>query len=304
MADLKIGMIGLDTSHVVAFAKCFNKPDHAEHIWGARLTVAYPGVGSADFDLSHERLPGFTKQLLEDYSVEMVDSPEAVAKQVDLLFIMSVDGRVHREMFARTVPFKRPTFIDKPFAVSLSDAQEIVRLAKENHVPLMSCSSLRYAHTLTEAIAQHGEGFGAIVGCDVFGPMAIQPTQPGLFWYGIHSVEMVNRIMGRGCVEVKATKNAEHDLITLTFSDGRIASIRGLRKGHSKFGCTIHREKTMQFVNASDVKRSYYSSLLEAIMKSLPHGKSDVETEDTLEIVKIIEACNKSRESGQVERVQ
>ncbi len=302
MAELKIGMIGLDTSHVVAFAKCFNKPDHAEHIAGGRVTVAYPGVASADFDLSHSRLGGFTKQLLEDYSVEMVYSPEAVAEQVDLVFIMSVDGRVHRDLFSKTVKYKRPTFIDKPFAVSSWDAEDMVRLAKENHIPLMSCSSLRYAHTLTEALAENGDEFGAIVGCDVFGPMAIQPTQPGLFWYGIHTVEMVNRIMGRGCIEAKATTNADQDLITLTFRDGRMAQIRGLRKGHSKFGCTIHREKTTQFVNASDVKRSYYSSLLEAIMKSLPNGKSDVELGDTLEIVKIIEAANKSRGNGQAVR--
>jgi predicted dehydrogenase len=298
MADLKIGMIGLDTSHVVAFAKCFNKPEHAEHLAGARVTVAYPGIASTDFDLSHGRLAGFTKQLMEDYSVEMVDSAEAVAEQADLLFIMSVDGRVHRDLFSKTVKYKRPTFIDKPFAVSSADAEAMVQLAKENSIPLMSCSSLRYAHTLTEALAEKGEDFGAIVGCDVFGPMAIQPTQPGLFWYGIHTVEMVNRIMGRGCVEVKATANSDQDVIALTFRDGRMAQIRGLRKGHSKFGCTIHREKTMQFVNASDVKRSYYFSLLEAIMKSLPQGKSDVDPAETLEIVKIIEAGNSSRESG------
>src|SRR6266536_3965737 len=146
MPDLKIGMIGLDTSHVVAFAKCFNKPDHAEHIPGGKITVAFPG-GSPDFDLSINRVQGFTKQLTEDFGVKLADSPEAVAEQVDLLFIMSVDGRVHREQFARTAKSRRPTFIDKPFTTGLADAEEIFRLAREHYVPVMSCSSLRYAHT-------------------------------------------------------------------------------------------------------------------------------------------------------------
>ncbi|HEX8520845.1 MAG TPA: Gfo/Idh/MocA family oxidoreductase [Tepidisphaeraceae bacterium] len=295
MTELKIGMIGLDTSHAPAFAKCFNKSGHPEHIPGARITVGYPG-GSKDFELSISRVEGFTKQLRDDFHVRIVDSPEAVAEQSDLVFIMSCDGRVHRDLFARTAKFKRPTFIDKPMATSVTGAEEIIRIARENNIPLMSCSSLRYAHTLTEALAQNDQG--AIVGCDVFGPMAIQPTQPGLFWYGVHCVEMVNRIMGRGCTEVKARTNADHDLISLQFQDGRIASIRGLRKGHHKFGCTIHREKEMQFVNASDVQRSYYSSMLQAIMQSLPEGKTDVPADDTLEIIRIIEAANASRESG------
>jgi predicted dehydrogenase len=302
MPDLKIGMIGSDTSHAPAFARCLNRDDHAEHIAGGKVVAVYPG-GSADFDLSIGRVDGFTKQLRENYNVKVLDTPEEVARDVDLVFIMSCDGRVHREMFERTAPFKKPTYIDKPFATSAGDAQAIIELARSNNIPLMSCSSLRYAHTLTEALEQPGEDAGAIVGCDVFGPMAIVATQPGLFWYGIHTVEMVNRILGRGCAEVKATTNADHDLITLTFTDGRMAMVRGIRKGHGKFGCTIHREKTMQFVNASDVKRSYYSSMLEAIMRALPAGRSDVDPRDMLEIVRIIEAANRSRESGRGEEV-
>ncbi len=300
MAQLKIGMIGLDTSHVPAFAHCLNHDDHPEHIPGGRIVVAYPG-GSPDFDVSATRVEGFTRQLREEYGVKMVDTPEDVARAVDLLFIMSCDGRVHPELFKRTVPFKRPTFIDKPFAVSLAAAREMFHLAEENQVPLMSCSSLRYAHTLIEALDQQGEELGAIVGCDVFGPMALFPSQPGLFWYGIHSVEMVNRIMGRGCVQARAATNADNDLITLTFADGRMALVRGLRKAHAKFGCTIHRTKTMQFVNAADMKRSYYATMLEAIMRTLPNGTSDVDAQDTLEIIRIIEAANRSRQTGQAQ---
>lgn len=301
MSDLKIGMIGLDTSHAPAFARCFNQSDHAEHIPGAKITVGFPG-GSKDFDLSINRVEGFTKQLRDNFGVQIVDSPEAVAEQADLVFIMTCDGRVHHDLFARTVKFKKPTFIDKPLTTSLGDARAIMDLAQQNKVPVMSCSSLRYAHTLTEALAQDVDG--AIIGCDVFGPMEIHPPQPGLFWYGIHTVEMVNRIMGRGCVEVKATTTADNDLITLRFSDGRLALVRGIRKAHSKFGCTLHREKGMQFVNASDVKRSYYSSMLEAIMKTLPNGTSDIAPEDSLEIVAIIEAANRSRDTAQPQKVE
>src|SRR5215210_7823795 len=119
--DLRIGLIGLDTSHVIGFAKALNDPANADAFAGARLTVGYPG-GSNDFELSRSRVDGFTKQLRDEHNVKIVDSPEAVAEDCDLLFITSVDGRVHLDQFRRVVKSHRPTFIDKPFAVSSRDA--------------------------------------------------------------------------------------------------------------------------------------------------------------------------------------
>src|SRR5688500_2117662 len=293
--DLRIGLISLDTSHAVAFTKRLNDPADPEHVRGGRVVAAFPG-GSPDFELSISRVPGFTKQLGEHFDVQMMVSPEAVAEAVDLVFIVSADARLHREYFARTVRFRRPTFIDKSFALTSADAREIFGLAREADVPVMSCSALRYSENLVSAVGDSSAG--AVVGCDVFGPMEIQPTQPGLFWYGIHSVEVVNRVMGRGCKHVLAESNGRGDAITGVWDDGRIATVRGLRKSHHRFAATVHREKDYQFVDLSGGKRSYYAGMIEAILRTLPDGKSDVAPEDTLEIIRVIEAANESRETG------
>jgi len=295
MPDLKIGLIGLDTSHVIGFCKCLNKSDDPEHVPGGRITCAFAG-GSKDFDVSIGRVEKFTKQVRDDFGVQILDKPEAVAEAVDLLFITAVDGRTHLDYVRKTIAARKPTFIDKPFAVNSADAREMFKLAEQHGVAMMSCSSLRYAQSLLEALSD--ESLGPIVGVDVFGPMAIEPTQGGLFWYGIHSVEMVNRVMGRGCKEVKATTTPNQDAIAATWSDGRIATIRGLRESHHKFGLTIHRQQGFQFVDAQSGKRSWYASMLEAILRSLPKGKSDVAPADTLEIVRLIEAANESRSTG------
>jgi predicted dehydrogenase len=290
----RIGLIGLDTSHAPAFTRLLNNPQHQEHIPGGKVVAAFPG-GSKDFELSWSRVEGFKKELRDQHGVEMMDSPEAVAEAVDLVFITAADGRVHREYLEQTLRHKRPTFIDKPFTHTSSDAREMFRLADQAGVPLMSCSSLRYADSLTDALKAES---APIVGCDVFGPMAEQPTQPGLFWYGVHMVEMVLAIMGTGCRRVQAMKNDDFDLVAAEWSDGRLASIRGARRGQKKFGATIHREETFQTVNASQNRKSYYANMLEAILRSLPNGKSDVPKEQTLEIVRLIEAANESRQSG------
>ncbi len=300
MADLQIGLVGLDTSHVVAFSKCFNKPGDPEHVPGGRVTCAFPG-GSKDFEMSSSRVEKFTKQVRDEFGVEILDKPEAVAERVDLVFITAVDGRTHLDYVRKTIAARKPTFIDKPMATSTADVKEMFSLAEQHHVPMMSCSSLRYAQSLEAALAEDEKG--VIVGVDVFGPMAIEPTQGGLFWYGIHSVEIVNRVMGRGCKEVKATTSEKQDAVTATFSDGRLATIHGLRGAHHQFGLTIQREKGFQFVDAASGKRSWYATMLDAIMRSLPAGKSDVDPADTLEVIRLIEAANESRTSGAAVKV-
>ena len=291
--EQRIGLVGLDTSHVIAFTKLLNVVTEKDHIPGARVIAGWPG-GSDDIDVSKNRVEGFTKDLREKYGVEIMNSPEDVAKACDVVFITAVDGRVHKDLFARTVQFKRPTFIDKPFTTSLADAKEIYRLAEENKVPVMSCSSLRYADGLSEMLAQGSP----VIGCDAFGPMDLIPQLPGYFWYGVHVVEIMQRIMGTGCQSVTVTKTDDFDLLSARWSDNRVATMRGIRNSHHKFGVTLHRKDDFDFVNLHQNKRAWYANMLDAILKTLPQGKSDVSKEDTLEVIKIIEAANESRESG------
>jgi predicted dehydrogenase len=295
MPELKIGLVGLDTSHCIAFGKCFNKPGHADHVPGGQITLAFPG-GSSDFELSHSRVGKFTEQMQHEFGVKIAESPEAVAEAADLLFITAADGRTHLDYVRKTIHSRRPTFIDKPMAVSSADAREIFKLGEQHAVAIMSCSSLRYADSLREALAD--DALGDIVGADVFGPMDIQATQGGLFWYGIHSVEILNRIMGTGCREVRATTTDNHDVVAATWADGRVGTVHGIRKAHGHFGATIHRQKGFQFVDAASGKRSWYASMLDAVMRTLPNGKADIEPANTIEVIRLIEAANESRKSG------
>ena len=289
---VRIGMIGLDTSHVPNFTALLNDPENEHHVPGGRVVAAYPG-GSPDFELSWSRVEGYTNQLREEYGVEILDSPAAVAEAVDLVFIMSVDGRVHLEQFQETFPLRRPTYIDKPFAVTVHDAEEIFRLAGEAGVPVMSSSAMRFVDILVEAV---GESDDSIVGCNVFGPMPEEPTQPGLFWYGVHTVEIILTVMGTGCREVRTVRTDGADLVTLTYDDGRMASLHGLRTGSNHFGVVIHhQEYAPRFVNLNATSRPRYAGLLEAIMETLPNGTSAVPREETLEAIRIMEAANESR---------
>jgi predicted dehydrogenase len=292
---LSIGMIGLDTSHVPAFAKLLNDPEQEFHVPGGKVCIAYPG-GSPDFEMSISRMPRFRDELTQAYGVQLADSPEEVAEQSDVVLLLSVDGRVHLEQLERIAPIGRPVFVDKPFAVNSADARRMAELAKTYQFPLMSCSALRYAEALTHTLEDRE--LGEIIAADFYGPLEIQPTQPGFYWYGIHTTEMLYRTLGTGCVKVTVTTNEHYDLAVGVWSDGRVGTIRGNRKGNKSFGGLVHREQGTSFVDNNAYKKPYYTGLLEQVMEMFLSGKPNIDMAETLEIIRFLEAANESRISG------
>ncbi len=296
---LSVGLIGLDTSHVIAFTKLLNDPSDPNHLPGAKVTVAFPG-GSPDFDLSINRVEGYTNDLRDKQGVKMLESPQAVAEAADLVFIESVDGRAHLDLFKKTVASGKPTFIDKPFATTVADARAMLDLAAKHNIPLMSCSALRYAQSTIAAMEETGE----IVGCDTYGPMAEIPSQPGLLWYGIHQIEMIQRVMGPGCVSARAYRNDGCDLCTFEWNDGRLATFRGLRGTKTGFGLSVHRKEGSRMYDITKDTKPYYAGLLAAILRSLPNGKTETSPTDIMQVMQMIAAANQSRQSGQTVKVE
>ncbi|MGV2644477.1 gfo/Idh/MocA family oxidoreductase, partial [Clostridium perfringens] len=105
---LKIGMIGLDTSHVSIFSKMLHDKAHPYYVPGARVTAAFPG-GSPDFELSISRVDGYTRELVA-WGTEILDSPGDVAKQVDAVMLEAVDGRSHLSLFRAIAPHCQMVF--------------------------------------------------------------------------------------------------------------------------------------------------------------------------------------------------
>src|SRR5438270_750249 len=91
---MRIGIIGLDTSHVPAFTGLFNDPKNEGDLAGFKVVAGFPG-GSSDVPASYERIKKFTSTIKEKYGVEIVDSIDTLLTKVDAVLIESVDGRPH-----------------------------------------------------------------------------------------------------------------------------------------------------------------------------------------------------------------
>jgi len=287
----KIGIIGLDTSHVVAFTRRINDP---ERNYGCRVVAAYPG-GSPDVKSSYTRIDGFTKQLRDEQGVEIVDSIEELVGKVDGILLESVDGRPHLEQIRPVIAAKKPVFIDKPMAGSLEDVIEIFRLARENDAPCWSSSSLRFNPGIIGM--RNNPEIGEILGCDAFSPCSLEEHHPDLYWYGVHGVEILFTIMGTGCQTVKRVQTDGFEHVVGVWEDGRIGTFRGLRKGRHDYGAFVYGTKGIRPSGGY----TGYGPLVDRIITFFKTGEIPVPPEETIELFAFMTAADVSKERGGVE---
>ena len=288
---MRIGIIGLDTSHVPAFTKLFNKPDATGDLAKLEVVAAYPG-GSPDIESSRSRVEGFTKQL-RDMNVEICDSIDVLVTKVDAVLLESVDGRPHLEQALPVIKAGLPLFIDKPLAGSLADCIAIQKAAKEKNVRWFSSSSLRFSPSIIKYRTDE-TWKGKVVGAIAWSPSPMEATHPDLFWYGVHGVESLYTVMGPGCQQVTRTFQQGTDVVTGTWKDGRTGTFRGIRDGKSDYGLVVFGKEKIEVGGKYDG----YAPLVDQIGAFFLGATSPVDSDETIELFAFMQAAQISREKG------
>lgn len=280
---LRAGIIGLDTSHAIAFTNIVNNPAATGPLAGVQIVAGYPN-GMPDNPSSWDRVEKYTEQLREK-GLTIYDSIDELLQHVDVVFIESVDGRPHLEQARKVIAAGKPVFIDKPLAGSLADALEIFRLARQANVPCWSSSSLRFSSGFQAA--RRGESFGQVRRCVAWSPMHTEPHHPDLFWYGIHGVEILFTVMGTGCQTV--TRTAQ-DRVEGTWADGRT----GVFEARQGYGAEV-----VGTTGSGDAgKYEGYEPLVAEICTFFRTGVPPVAEAETIEIYAFMEAADESKRRG------
>lgn len=288
-AEIRIGIIGTDTSHVPAFTKMLNDASGKDYIPGARVVAAYKG-GSKDLKESYERVDKFADEIRTKYGVELVPDIATLCSKVDAVLIESVDGRPHLEQARQVIAAKKPFFIDKPLAATLEDAREIARLAKDAGIPWFTSSSLRWNEVTANMSGRDAQAV------TVWGPGPEHPThQLDMSWYGIHAVEMLYAMMGTGCQEVTRTTGKDSDVVAGRWKDGRIGTVITLRP-YGPFGAMV--VKNQKVATSPPDFKTGYQQLVREIVKFLETKQSPVPEAETLEIFAFMDAAQRSKQSG------
>lgn len=288
---MRLGMIGLDTSHVPAFAKLINDPEGKGKLAEMQVVAAFPG-GSDDLPTSRDRVGGYTQEL-KTMGIEIVDSIDTLLTKVDAVLLESVDGRKHLEQVLPVFRAGKPVFIDKPLAGNLANALAIDLLAKKYNAKWFSSSSLRFSAG-TIRWREDPTLKGQVKGASSWGPCSLEATHTDLYWYGVHGVETLYTAMGTGCKSVTRIHTDGTDFVAGQWADGRVGTFRGIRDGKADYGLVVYGSKSV------DVGGKYdgYAPLVMRILDFFAGGEAPVTPEETIEMFTFMEAADVSLDRG------
>jgi predicted dehydrogenase len=258
--DLRLGILGSDTSHVTAFTRILNDPQHPKHVPGARVVALYKRH-SPDIASSAAHKEDYAAEVQEKWSVRLEPTVESLIAAVDGVLVETVDGRPHLALAKAVIAAGKPVFIDKPVAGSLRDAIEIYRCAREAKVPVFSSSVYRFYESLQALKATDPGTIRSVISV---GPATLEPTHPDLFWYAVHPAEALFAVLGPGCKSVTRIQTESCEVVTGVWEDGRIGILHGLRNGPSFHKVTVYGTKA---VTEQKMEPHDYSPLVREIVK-------------------------------------
>lgn len=302
---VRVGVLGLDNYQAVAYAQLFNDPKATGDLRGVRVVAAYASPASDDIEESKTSLAKWKEQIVK-FDVKLVDSVEELLRQCDVVMIMSLDGRKHREQATAVLKAGKRLYIGRPLAAQWDDVVAVARLAEETKTPCWTSSQHRFSPGFI-GMRNHPE-VGKVLGCDVYGGCPVHPSHAELYWHALHGIETLYTIMGTGCVSVRCTSTPYAEVITGVWEDGRVGTYRGIKKGTLKYSATVFGDKgvsvagvyghgvpTKGVVPLNDKYMGYEGIAIE-MAKFFKGGAAPVSMTETLEIFAFMEAAHASKQ--------
>jgi predicted dehydrogenase len=186
----RVGIIGADNSHALAFSKLTNIPDEStgEYLFpDVRITCI--------FGLDKKQTEAVAK---EGRIESIVEKPEDLMGKVDAVMVVFRHGDLHTRYALPFIEAGIPTWIDKPFTIKVSDAKQLIEAAEKNNTLLTGGSTCKYAYDvlmLKNALEYDGN-LGSVVAGALNFPADQESEYGGVFFYGPHMAEMLMTIFG------------------------------------------------------------------------------------------------------------
>lgn len=291
-APLRLGLVGVDSPHAPSFARLLGDGVHGA-VAGARVTHAWPGDAAPDFPLARDRV-GALAETVAGLGVTLLDSPEAVAAQVDAVLVVASDARTHPGYVHRVLDAGRPVYVDTRFALTVADARGMLDAARAAGVVLHAGSPKRFTPEARAALAA-ARAAGPVTGVALDGALPTQPGHPVLDWYGFHLVDLAVAALGPGCAVVDAPDGGP---VTLVWEDGRTATLDGGPAWAPWTRGVLHDAAGGRHELAVHADEPMLVGLLEALVEGLRTGAPTVPHDEVLAVVAVVEAARASRAAG------
>ena len=286
---LNVAIIGLDTSHAVHFPERMQSPDipQEQRVNGmfAKTCMKFLTPFTDDGVLAERTAK------LESWGVKVTEKFDEAVADCDAILLEINDPAIHLEYFTRCAEIGVPIFLDKPMADTYAGAKAIANVAERNGVRFFTASSLRFVAELESASASIGKPEMM----SAYGALGVAAAGSSIVWYGVHAFEMLERGMGIGATKLTTVADAKGAVVVVEYSDGRRGIVELTRGSHQYGGCLRNDTSVEAYAVNMD---NAYSSLLRRVVDFLTKGAMPVDVEDSLEITKLLDAAERSSQTG------
>ena len=284
---MKIGIIGAENSHTAAIAKTINveklvKGFSVDYVWGETEEYA-------------------KKAAKEGKIPNIVKNPKEMLGKVDAVLLDHRHPKYHLKAVLPFIEQGIPTFVDKPFCYKASEGKEFLKAARKNKAPVTSFSVVPEQQSFRRFVKQM-EGIGNVLAGTTYGPCDLKSKYGGVFFYGIHQVDMALHAFGYNVSSVLITANGNGATGQLLYSDGKIVTLNFIKEGNHSFSITaVGTEKTIHQPVVYD--KNTYLPGIKVFTGMFKTGKEPVKYGHMLKPVQVLEAMELSIKSKQIEKV-
>ena len=211
------------------------------------------------------------REWADSFGVELLGTIDEVIEKSDVLIVLSPDHpERHWDLCQKPFRSGKRVYVDKTFAPSKKIAEDLVKLADENHTPFFSSSALRFSDELT-TVGHDNIAF-------------INSRGPGDFdTYSIHQIEPITVLMGSEATRVMAVGAGMHQTVVIEFKGGRSAVDFNMIASYADGRTAVLPAMSNSFPN-----------FIKAMCDFFRTGEIKAAHEETVAIMGIIEAGNKA----------
>lgn len=291
MNRIKVAVIGLDTSHSIAFPQLIQDPATPEknQIHGLIVTRCLrfetPFQSKTGLDNRQKYLESIGVMVTEDFDTAVADC--------DAIMLEINDPSLHVQYFEKCAKLGKPIFLDKPIADTFDNAVKIMDISRKNDVRFFTSSALRFDVDFVNTLAKKANPVSAAI----WGPVGKAASGSSIIWYGVHSFEMLQAIMGRGAIAVHVSEDCNGYVCHVIYADGRRGVVE-LSRNYGKFGGIIKDCKNEELHFRISERIPFYQMLIVEIVKFFKGESQVVALEDSFEVMAMLAAADKSASTG------
>lgn len=217
----------------------------------------------------HALNPDSGRTWARESEIPYIEDISSLGESVDGVAVLAPSNpEVHVTLVEMACRFKSPIYVDKTFALSINEVDEMFRLADQAGVPIFSSSALRFADELTPLREWNASG--------ALRQMQVYAGGASVSEYLIHPLETLISTMGTDIKEYDRKTTGGLEQIRIVYQDGRIGTIFMYPKSQSGFRVvaamddkTVHTDIVSPiFKNLLDHMLAFFSSAQEPVRRS------------------------------------